>query len=294
MEKSYEAVKLNGKIHTPIWSGERLSKEYSAFGACGRIGEAWMTAPDAVALTEHGPIQFGEFLIGTGLPCPPLVKLIDAASPLSLQVHPDDEAAIRLGGVSKNEIWYVLYAEVGAEILYGTAPDVTLSDLKAEILEGEALPLTQRIPVKARDVFPIPAGMIHSLGGGITVLEVQNRIGTTYRVKDIAGNRETHQYESSESVKIISPDEAANRFRSSESLLPGMTIASSDDFQISKYETDDIADETVIPLSGVYMFCERGGGNVGNLCFTVGDSIFLTDEFSTVSLSPDSSVILVK
>lgn len=295
------AVKLTGSKFTPIWSGDRLSRLYRSFENGGRIGESWESSvedgSEATVFVDGDNVSFCQYLRNNGLVAPPLVKLLDSAAPLSIQVHPDEIAAKLLGGRSKSEIWYVLAADSGAEILYGTKDGVTLAETKEAIKDGTVESKLRRVAVHPGDVFMIPPGLIHSLGAGITVLEVQDKVGTTYRVKDIAGNRETHVKESLESVKIYSAEQI-ERYRFSkacyanESDLPGTVIAQTEGYTVSKYSTDDSGYEIALPSGGVYMFCEDGNGSAGDLQFEKGDSLFFPTS-DKITLSPRTSVILV-
>ena len=296
------AVKLKGARFTPLWSGNRLSKIYRSFENTGSIGESWETSIEeeedagATVCLDGCEISFREYILQKGLIDPPLVKLLDSEAPLSIQVHPDDVAAKLLGGRSKSEIWYVLAAEKGAEILYGTKDGVTLSEIKDVITNGTVESLLCRVSVQSGDVFMIPPGLVHSLGAGITVLEVQDKAGTTYRVKDIAGNRETHIRESLESVKIYSAEQIEEyRFsknNTNEAELPGTMIARTEGYTVSKYSSSDSDSTITLPDGGVYIFCESGSGFSENLQFETGDSVFFP-ACREITLSPYSSVILV-
>jgi len=123
----------------------------------------------------------------TGLRFPILIKLLDCAAWLSLQVHPDNEQALRLEGVGnfgKTEAWHILEAEAGAELLGGLRPGTTRDELVQAIRGGTLLEKMQRLAVQAGDTLFIPAGMIHALGPGLLVYEVQQVSDITYRVYD--------------------------------------------------------------------------------------------------------------
>ena len=116
---------------------------------------------------------------------PLLLKLIDANEWLSVQVHPDDDyARIHEHDFGKTEMWYVLEAQPGAQILYGLARDITREDFK-EILESSKISeVLKSVPVHTGDVIYIPAGTIHAAGKGILIAEVQQNSNATYRLYD--------------------------------------------------------------------------------------------------------------
>jgi len=292
-------VKLSGAIVTPIWSGNKLSRMYDRFKDQKKIGECWetsaeKTAPASVILDDHS-ILFLEYLRTHDLSVPPLIKLIDAGESLSIQVHPDDIAAAVHGGISKSELWYILAAEDNTSILYGTLPGVTAEDVCAAVTDGNIETLLCRIPVKKGDIFMIPPGMIHSLGAGVTVLEIQDRAGTTYRIKDLSGNREVHINESIDSIRIYSLDEAASlafgrSHQPNGSTLPGTLIASLPGFSLTRYESHENTETLTLPDRGVYMFCEHGSGIAGTVSFASGDSLFFGDNECTINIDPFTSV----
>lgn len=119
-----------------------------------------------------------------------LVKLLDAATPLSVQIHPSDaDLPLEQGESGKPESWYVVRAEPGAVIHLGLAEDATLDRMRASIEDGaDASRWLMRIPVETGDFFVVPAGTPHAVGGGITLVEPQRVLpgkrGVTYRYWD--------------------------------------------------------------------------------------------------------------
>ena len=185
-----------------VWGGSRLRPPRTL-----PIGELWVAGPWlAVAAGPHAgrtleelAADLGERLVGAASPAgegprfPLLVKFLDPAAWLSIQVHPDDATARRLegpGAVGKTEAWYVLEAEPGAELLVGTRPGVTLDEVRAAIgrpaaTRGTAVAdLMERTAVRPGDAFLIPAGTLHSVGPGVLLYELQQPSDLTYRVDD--------------------------------------------------------------------------------------------------------------
>lgn len=118
---------------------------------------------------------------------PLLVKFIDAAESLSIQVHPDDESALRMGpeAEAKTEAWYILSAKEDAVIYAGVKPDTDPEEFARMARSGESVAhLLQNWPVNAGDCFLIEGGTVHAIGPGITLLEVQQNSDTTYRIYD--------------------------------------------------------------------------------------------------------------
>lgn len=178
-----------------VWGGNRLRPKHVP------TAEAWVVYEhDQIAsgILEGKTLaeacqQFGADLLGwqvvtkTGLRFPLLIKLLDCAAWLSLQVHPNDEQARLLEGpgfFGKTEAWHFIEATPGAEILYGVLPGVQRAQLTEAIRKGTVLELMQHMPVQAGDSVLISPGTIHALGPGLLVYEVQQTSDLTYRVFD--------------------------------------------------------------------------------------------------------------
>lgn len=180
-----------------VWGGTRLGPP----GALP-IGELWLVGPWLTV--AQGPYagrtlddlagEHGSALVGTAAPnghgprFPLLLKLLDPASWLSVQVHPNDALAQRLAGpdaVGKAEAWYVLEAEPGAELLAGARPGVREADLRAAMLGGAATTrLLARHAVTAGDALMVAPGTLHAVGPGVLLYELQQPSDITYRVDD--------------------------------------------------------------------------------------------------------------
>lgn len=120
-----------------------------------------------------------------------LVKFIFTDAALSVQVHPDDAQAPP-GHRGKNECWYILDAEPGARIAVGLERAMSVEDLRAAALDGSIERELAFVEVAAGDFFSIPAGTIHAIGAGISLLEVQQNSDITYRLYDYGRPRELH------------------------------------------------------------------------------------------------------
>jgi mannose-6-phosphate isomerase len=165
------------------------SWDISAFpGAACRVENGywkWRTLTDAVA-------DLGGHFLGTtvrerfGGRFPLIVKLLDANRDLSVQVHPDDAyaQAHENGAWGKSEMWYVLHAEAGAELIAGLSSGVTRASFEAALAANQVETQLQRIRVQPGDVFNITSGTIHALLAGVVVAEIQQNSDTTYRIFD--------------------------------------------------------------------------------------------------------------
>ena len=198
-------LKLEPAYKDYVWGGERLKKEYNKNSPYEKTAESWELSCHKNGLTRISGGDFdgktlaeviesakdeGRDLLGENAgrfaDFPVLIKLIDADAALSIQVHPDNEYANlhENGGFGKTEVWYVVAADEGAELIYGWRRDVTKEELRRAIEKSELAPLLNSVPVKAGDVFFVPAGLLHAIGKGILICEIQQNSDTTYRVYD--------------------------------------------------------------------------------------------------------------
>lgn len=200
---------MDATIHMPIllqpvykeyvWGGDRLIHEFHRRLNAGIYAEAWEIAdhpdgrtriingPDAGATLAEAIAHRGPELLGAGRTdktFPLLVKLIDARETLSVQVHPNDEAAARFGGEAKSEMWYVLSATPDAHIYSGFKPGVGPAEFEQARAAGTIPSLLQRFPARPGMVFNTPGGRVHAIGAGCLLLEVQQDANTTYRLYD--------------------------------------------------------------------------------------------------------------
>ena len=176
-----EGLRALGKAIPDARTGESL--EVSVLPGLESRDEAGRTL--TALLKEHGEAMRGTQV---GETFPLLLKLISAQEMLSVQVHPDDAYAnVHEGGkLGKTEAWVILAAEPGAQIVYGIREGVTREQLALACQSGGAAvqACLNRVAVQPGEVYFIPAGMVHALGGGITLMEIQQSSDVTYRFYD--------------------------------------------------------------------------------------------------------------
>lgn len=143
-----------------------------------------------------------KFLEAVGGDYPLLIKVIQADTPLSVQVHPDDDFAARFeGGRGKTECWYVLSAVSGAKLVYGLNGTYTPAQIEGAARGGKLEPLLNFVDVRAGDFIYIPAGTVHAIGGGMRLMETQQSSNITYRLYDWNRGRELHVEKAAAVVK---------------------------------------------------------------------------------------------
>ncbi|MCQ2462464.1 MAG: class I mannose-6-phosphate isomerase [Clostridia bacterium] len=182
-----------------VWGGTRLSREYGLDSSKERQAEGWMLSchkdgESTVANGENKGKALSAVLAahpeytgskGEGKAFPVLIKLIDAKQNLSVQVHPDDEYAMRVEGESgKTEAWYIVDCDEGAQLIYGFKKEISRDEFEQAIKNNTLLDVVNRVSVKKGDLFFIESGTLHAIGEGILLAEIQQSSNTTYRVYD--------------------------------------------------------------------------------------------------------------
>lgn len=184
-----------------LWGGNRLNDEFEKNIDLAPLAETWecSTHPDGPSyvcsgeyegmilkdvLKEH-PEYLGSHPDTNG-ELPILIKFIDAASDLSVQVHPTDEFAKEHenGQLGKSEMWYVLDASPQAKLIYGLNNNVSKDQMIDALANGTVEKYLQKVPVNKDDLFFIKAGTIHAIGAGTLVAEIQENSNITYRLYD--------------------------------------------------------------------------------------------------------------
>lgn len=194
-------IKLTPAFKDYLWGGTRIRDELGKQCDLDIIAESWELSAHAdgvskVACGKYEGMYFNDYLeaIGRealGWKCqhydrfPILIKFIDAANPLSIQIHPDDEYALKNEGeYGKNEMWYVMDCDEGAYIYYGTKGVISKEELGKRIKNNTILEVLNKVYVHKGDVFYVQTGTIHAIGGGILICEIQQNSNSTYRMYD--------------------------------------------------------------------------------------------------------------
>jgi mannose-6-phosphate isomerase len=228
MAQACEIIDLSPYIVPKIWGGSKIAKFKlgTEIEAPGPIGESW-----EVSRLKEGPSLTPKkeplHSVYTQEQIPYLVKFIDTSDNLSVQVHPGDEYAQRVESSSgKTECWLILESEEEAGIFLGLRSGVNREGFEGLLKKGEDLTSYLNFyPVKRGDFFYVPSGSIHAIGKGVTLVEIQQSSGITYRVWD--WNRLDKQGKSRElhikkALDVIAFDEQLNQqefFKFQEGLL---------------------------------------------------------------------------
>lgn len=182
-----------------IWGGSRLNELFNKKIELNPLAETWecSTHPDGQSVVANTGEKLGDFLkrhpefLGTHASSivdgnlPILIKLIDAHQDLSVQVHPDDEYAQKTeNSLGKTEMWYVLDADADSELVYGFNQDMEKESIRRALKDESILKYLNHVPINKNDVFFIEPGIVHAIGAGALIAEIQESSNITYRLYD--------------------------------------------------------------------------------------------------------------
>lgn len=198
-----KALQFNALLKTTIWGGEEVTALKKLENAPEQVGESWEISgvPGNETVVADGEFKgetleklierFGAELVGKrnieryGTTFPLLIKFISAAQDLSIQVHPDDAMAQRMGHpYGKTEMWYIVHTQPGASLCSGFNADFSADGYTKSLADGTLMNHLSRHETQPGDCFFIPAGRIHSIGAGNFLVEIQQSSNDTFRVYD--------------------------------------------------------------------------------------------------------------
>lgn len=194
-------LKLGPSYKDYLWGGHRLVEKYNKQFDGDVLAESWELSchPDGPSFILNGSYagktlqeyieQEGKEVLGSNCQkfedFPILIKFIDAKDNLSIQVHPDNEYALKNEGqYGKTEMWYIMDCEEGAFLYYGFKKEVSKEEFEERIKTDTLLEVLNAVPVHKGDTLFIEAGTIHAIGKGIVIAEIQQNSNVTYRVYD--------------------------------------------------------------------------------------------------------------
>lgn len=274
--------KFNPILKTMVWGTE-------SWVLSGVPGNESVVAegPDAgKKITDIWPGQF-----------PLLIKFIDAHKDLSIQVHPDDElAAKRHNCKGKTEMWYVINASEGAHLLSGLKEKIDADKYVKLVEQDKIVSVLADYPVNAGDVFFLPAGRIHAIGGGCYIAEIQQTSDITYRIYDygrlgLDGKpRQLHTQEAKDAIDYTVYEDYRTHYvaRRNENVelvkCPFFTtslLELSEPFQL---DTTGCGDFLIV-------ICMEGEGKIGDVSLKPGEAVLLTAKDGNQQIVPESSGI---
>jgi mannose-6-phosphate isomerase len=310
---------LQAPAKSPIWGGTKLKREWNKESEQDTIGETWelCVRKNEVCTVQNGDLRgktlkevidlYGNEITGGGFGSadfPLLVKLIDAADDLSVQVHPDDAYAARVeGDRGKTEMWYIVQADAGAEIICGLEAGMSAKAYAEAVKNGDYLAGLCRVPVEAGEVYFIPAGLPHAIGKGILIAEIQQNCDLTYRVFDYnrrqpdGSLRELHTKKALDVIRAFSKEEIdAVRYARGREAENANLLANCDYFRVEKIEAKK--QPALLAKGGTmrHLLCIGGAGEL--LCngqsypVKKGDSWLIPAVLEQTEIAGDCTVLV--
>lgn len=315
-----DILRLKPVFKDYIWGGNRLRDDFGFQSDLDKLAEGWMLSchkdgksviiggdNDGVTLEEYIEKNGKEAVCGTkslNFPYfPILIKLIDAKDNLSIQVHPDNEYAMRVEHeFGKTEIWYVLDATDDAELIYGFKNKVSREEFVNAIKDNTLTDILNRVKVKKGDLFFIEAGTVHAIGKGTMVAEIQQNSNTTYRVYDYGRvgadgkPRELHIDKAVEVSKTEPPKYGVKPMGEPED-KGGYISTLLTECQLFTVNHYDVKTELTVAMDKTsfnHILVLDGEGTVGDEQFKKGDSFFIPAGDGEYSVKGKCETIITK
>lgn len=310
-------LKLTPAVKEILWGGDKLKTAYGKKADFEKLAESWelTVRPDGMNVIENGEyagMTLGEYIdkatyavIGEGYDgdrFPLFVKFIDAHDRLSIQVHPADEYSLKNENeFGKTEMWYIVEADEGAELVIGTKPDYTVDAYNKAVAENTVEDLFTKVKVKAGEVYFIPAGLVHAIGAGLLICEIQQNSNVTYRVYDYGRlgkdgkPRETHVEKARDVIVNHRPEDIEKlRFAAATERTPSL-LAACDKFKVNKYDftelTLDADKDSFISLT----FIEGDGAIIADgieYAFKKGETYYIPAGMGEFTLKSSGATVI--
>lgn len=311
-------LKLNPVFKDYLWGGTKLRDEYGFESDLDKLAEGWMLSCHK---DGENTIENGEFagktlteIVSTNPDIlgengrnfeyfPILIKLIDAKNDLSVQVHPDNEYAMRVEKeYGKTECWYILDCDEGAELIYGFNREITSEEFESRIADNTFLETVNKVKVKKGDLFFIEAGTLHAIGKGILLAEIQQNSNTTYRVYDYGRlgadgkPRDLHVQKAIDVTNCTPP----TRSTDPEGELVecnGYTtqlLTKCDLFNVEKVTVNSAFYGSADNKSFVSILITDGNGTIDGIEIKKGDSLFVPANYGNFSVSGELELIVTR
>lgn len=260
-------LKLGYIAKTALWGGDKLKREYGKRYDGEKLSETWelsCRSREESCMIENGACagmllcdyfaDYGFSLIGKDYRAerfPLLVKWIDARDTLSVQVHPDDAYALaHENDPGKTEMWYIADAEENAFLVYGLKDGMDAKDFADAVARGDYSSVMRKVPVQKGETYFIPSGMIHAIGAGILIAEIQQNSDLTYRVYDfdrVGADGKLRPLHVEKALAVVRPytDEEIDRVRYAarceEEKEDGGLLAACSYFRVRRMTAEDTA-----------------------------------------------------
>lgn len=300
-----DVIKIVAQTKDYLWGGNKLRK-YGKVSDKDKIAESWELSyhKDGPSMTENGEL-LSEVLMPSDLgknvndfqDFPVLVKLIDSADFLSVQVHPSDDYALKNEGqFGKTEMWYIVDADEGAGIYLGLKEDTDKAVFKKAIDDGTVTDLLNFYQVKKGDWFFIESGTIHAIGKGVTVCEIQQNSNLTYRVYDFkrVGTDGKERPLHIDKALTVANFSAFKPSRLDVEMGNKRLIGASKYFSAYFASVDGTGEFTADKNSFTALTCIAGGGEIEGKKVSAGDTYFVPASYGDFKVSGKLECILTQ
>ncbi len=311
-------IKLNPIFKEIIWGGNRLKNEYNKKSDLQNIAESWelsvrQDGMNTIVGGEYDGLTMQEYIEKNGEAVisnkpqpffPLLIKFIDAEDNLSVQVHPDDEYGLKnANSLGKTEMWYIIDAKPGAQLVYGLNDGVSNEEFAQAIKDGKVEEKLNYVNVKKGDVFFIPSGLVHAIGSGILLAEIQQNSNITYRVYDynrVGKDGKTRELHVNDALNVIvnRSKEEIEKIQFSTNVKNSNTLASCKYFNVEKHSINGTFCSSTNEESFASLLCLDGKGEIfynnESFVFSKGDSYFIPANLGEFTISGDLEVIISK
>jgi len=312
-------------LKSVIWGGEKISRFKGIVTSRHHIGESWEVSaiPGYESIIDRGPLtglplpelcaRYGAALLGTnvtsryGNEFPLLIKIIDTAQNLSVQVHPDDNlAAKRHKSRGKTEMWHIIDSSAEACIYLGLRKSITPDEYIRLVDKKEIMNVIASYKSRPGDTFFIPAGCIHAIGAGNLLVEVQESSDITYRIYDYDrldadGNpRQLHSIEARDAIDYtVNCDTILQNNTPTTHREKAETLMQCRYFNVTRHNLDggtislDNNRESFMAVMSIGGKATLEWENGGNLIISQGDTFLLPASMPAVKASGHATLITV-
>ena len=299
-------LKLKPALKDYLWGGTRLKTEFKMETDLEKVAEAWVlsTHKDGASVVLNGEykgLTLNEALEKMGASAlgkrgqkfkffPILIKLIDAKDKLSVQVHPDDEYALKVEGeYGKTEMWYIVDCDEGAFLYFGFKDKLTKEEFKKRIENNTLTEVLNAVPVKKGDVFFIQSGTIHAIGSGILIAEIQQNSNTTYRVSDygrLGADGKPRPLHIEKAVEVTTLDKPRVQKN-----LPEGSLAECEYFKVKLLDVKETSEIFVDDESFSSLLCLEGEVSFNNVTLKKGECAFIPADSGKIVISGNGKLI---
>jgi mannose-6-phosphate isomerase len=272
-------LRLKPVSKNALWGGKKLIEKYGKHNDRQTLAESWELTLHAEGMSviengEYAGMTLAEYLsvekdADGSYHFPLMIKFIDAEDKLSVQVHPD-----------KTELWYIVEASEGAQLVYGLKSDFNEVSFRAALQEGKLEDLLRFVDVHEGEFYLLPSGLVHAIGGGLLIAEIQQNSNITYRVYDYNRGRETHTEKAIETIKLL--NENGN-------------YAEVTECDFFKVEKRIINGEAIINTDNtfVHVLFVNGSGYIGNEPAVKGSSYFIPQGSGDTYIKSREEIIIL-